>query len=116
LKAQKGGGLLGDSIKWNFAKFLVDKNGNVVDRYAPTTPPSKIEVIHLHWKYHHLWFIFTKLWQNTLPVSVVEHVFFGLSIWNYPCIMLLLSIDGNDEANSSNIQNLITMALMAAFS
>jgi glutathione peroxidase len=43
LKAQKGGGLLGDSIKWNFAKFLVDKNGNVVDRYAPTTPPSKIE-------------------------------------------------------------------------
>jgi len=45
LKSQKGGGMLGDSIKWNFAKFLVDKNGNVVDRYAPTTPPSKIEVI-----------------------------------------------------------------------
>jgi glutathione peroxidase len=43
LKSQKGGGMLGDSIKWNFAKFLVDKNGNVVDRYAPTTPPSKIE-------------------------------------------------------------------------
>lgn len=44
LKLQKGGGwLLGDSIKWNFAKFLVDKNGNVVDRFAPTTPPSKIE-------------------------------------------------------------------------
>nr|QCF46617.1 ascorbate peroxidase [Pohlia nutans] len=43
LKAQKGGGMLGDGIKWNFAKFLVDKNGNVVDRYAPTTPPSKIE-------------------------------------------------------------------------
>lgn len=42
LKSQKGG-WLGDSIKWNFAKFLVDKNGNVVDRYAPTTPPSKIE-------------------------------------------------------------------------
>ncbi|KAG0587357.1 hypothetical protein KC19_2G158700 [Ceratodon purpureus] len=44
LKSQKGGGwLLGDSIKWNFAKFLVDKKGNVVDRYAPTTAPSKIE-------------------------------------------------------------------------
>ncbi|KAG0617652.1 hypothetical protein M758_4G005100 [Ceratodon purpureus] len=43
LKTQKGGGMLGDSIKWNFGKFLVDKNGNVVDRYAPTTPPSKIE-------------------------------------------------------------------------
>ncbi|XP_024372544.1 probable phospholipid hydroperoxide glutathione peroxidase [Physcomitrium patens] len=43
LKSQKRGSILGDTIKWNFAKFLVDKNGNVVDRYAPTTPPSKIE-------------------------------------------------------------------------
>jgi len=43
LKSQKGGGLFGDSIKWNFAKFLVDKNGKVVERYAPTTSPSKIE-------------------------------------------------------------------------
>lgn len=43
LKAQKGGGMLGDSIKWNFAKFLVDKVGNVVGRYGPTTPPSQIE-------------------------------------------------------------------------
>jgi glutathione peroxidase len=43
LKSQKGGGwLLGDSIKWNFTKFLVDKNGNVMERFAPTTPPSKI--------------------------------------------------------------------------
>nr|QCF46616.1 ascorbate peroxidase [Pohlia nutans] len=42
LKSQKGG-WLGDNIKWNFAKFLVDKNGKVVDRYAPTTAPSKIE-------------------------------------------------------------------------
>ncbi len=44
LKANKGGGILGDSIKWNFGKFLVDKEGNVVDRYAPTTSPLKIEV------------------------------------------------------------------------
>lgn len=43
LKEQKGG-LFGDSIKWNFAKFLVDKEGNVVDRYAPTTSPLEIEV------------------------------------------------------------------------
>ena len=43
LKAQKGGGMLGDNIKWNFAKFLVDKVGNVVGRYGPTTPPSQIE-------------------------------------------------------------------------
>lgn len=38
------GGLFGDNIKWNFAKFLVDKEGNVVDRYAPTTSPLSIEV------------------------------------------------------------------------
>ncbi|KAL2897608.1 putative glutathione peroxidase 7 chloroplastic [Bienertia sinuspersici] len=37
------GGLLGDLIKWNFEKFLVDKNGNVVQRYAPTTSPMQIE-------------------------------------------------------------------------
>ncbi|WP_077620074.1 glutathione peroxidase [Bacillus sinesaloumensis] len=42
LKAQKGG-ILSKNIKWNFTKFLVDKNGKVVDRYAPTTEPSKIE-------------------------------------------------------------------------
>ncbi|KAM7525735.1 hypothetical protein LguiA_015637 [Lonicera macranthoides] len=42
LKSNKGG-LFGDSIKWNFTKFLVDKEGNVVDRYAPTTSPLSIE-------------------------------------------------------------------------
>ena len=42
LKSSKGG-FLGDSIKWNFSKFLVDKEGNVVDRYAPTTSPLSIE-------------------------------------------------------------------------
>lgn len=36
-------GLFGGVIKWNFTKFLVDSSGNVVDRYAPATPPSKIE-------------------------------------------------------------------------
>lgn len=42
LKEQKGGVLTKD-IKWNFTKFLVDGNGQVVKRYAPTTEPSKIE-------------------------------------------------------------------------
>ncbi|GAB2303579.1 Glutathione peroxidase 7 [Dionaea muscipula] len=37
------GGFLGDLIKWNFEKFLVDKNGTVVERYPPTTSPSQIE-------------------------------------------------------------------------
>lgn len=40
--AQKG--LLGsEAIKWNFTKFLVDKDGTVVKRYAPTDTPERIE-------------------------------------------------------------------------
>lgn len=38
----KQGGFLGDGIKWNFTKFLVDKNGKPVSRFAPTTSPSSI--------------------------------------------------------------------------
>ncbi len=41
LKKEKSG-LLGDSIKWNFTKFLIDKQGNVIERYAPMTPPERI--------------------------------------------------------------------------
>lgn len=34
-------GLLGsESIKWNFTKFLIGRDGNVIDRYAPTTKPE----------------------------------------------------------------------------
>lgn len=39
----KLGGIFGSSIKWNFTKFLIDKNGKPVKRFAPTTKPSKIE-------------------------------------------------------------------------
>jgi glutathione peroxidase len=35
-------GYFGDRIKWNFTKFLVDRDGRVVSRYAPTTDPVKI--------------------------------------------------------------------------
>ena len=42
LKSQKGG-IGGKNIKWNFTKFLVDRAGNVVDRFAPTTTPEKLE-------------------------------------------------------------------------
>jgi glutathione peroxidase len=39
----EGKGILGsESIKWNFTKFLVDRNGEVVKRYAPTDTPEKI--------------------------------------------------------------------------
>ncbi|KAL9246723.1 hypothetical protein vseg_020221 [Gypsophila vaccaria] len=36
-------GIFGDDIQWNFAKFLVDKNGQVVGRYYPTTSPLSME-------------------------------------------------------------------------
>lgn len=36
-------GIFGDDIQWNFAKFLVDKDGQVVDRYYPTTSPLSLE-------------------------------------------------------------------------
>ena len=39
----KKSGLLGRSIRWNFTKFLIDRQGNVVKRYAPQTPPAKLE-------------------------------------------------------------------------
>jgi len=42
LKEQKKG-IISKNIKWNFTKFLVDQNGQVVERYAPTTEPLKME-------------------------------------------------------------------------
>ncbi|KAG7016963.1 putative phospholipid hydroperoxide glutathione peroxidase [Cucurbita argyrosperma subsp. argyrosperma] len=42
-KYKDQGGIFGDGIKWNFSKFLVNKDGKVVDRYAPTTSPLSIE-------------------------------------------------------------------------
>lgn len=41
LRSQKPG-LLGSRIKWNFTKFLLAKDGTVLNRYAPTTPPEKL--------------------------------------------------------------------------
>ena len=41
LRDQKGG-LLGSKIKWNFTKFLIGKDGQVIDRFAPTTKPEKL--------------------------------------------------------------------------
>ncbi|EZQ10931.1 MULTISPECIES: glutathione peroxidase [unclassified Acinetobacter] len=36
-------GILGSGIKWNFTKFLIGKDGKVLNRYAPTTKPESIE-------------------------------------------------------------------------
>lgn len=47
LKSKLSGGLLGSKIKWNFTKFVLDKEGNPVKRFAPTTTPEKMEKIIL---------------------------------------------------------------------
>ena len=43
LKKEAPGALGSQRIKWNFTKFLVDSEGNVVKRYAPTVKPKDIE-------------------------------------------------------------------------
>ena len=40
---EQASGLFNKEIKWNFTKFLIDANGKVVKRYAPTVRPSKIK-------------------------------------------------------------------------
>lgn len=42
LKSKKGG-TLGSAIKWNFTKFLISREGEVIDRFASATTPEKIE-------------------------------------------------------------------------
>lgn len=39
----KQGGMFSSAIKWNFTKFLVDRDGSVIKRYAPTVNPKEIE-------------------------------------------------------------------------
>jgi glutathione peroxidase len=43
LKHEKKGVLGSEGIKWNFTKFLVDRSGQVVKRYAPTVKPEDLE-------------------------------------------------------------------------
>jgi glutathione peroxidase len=43
LKKEQAGVLGTQAIKWNFTKFLVDRSGRVVRRYAPTDTPEKID-------------------------------------------------------------------------
>lgn len=40
---KEAGGVFGNNIKWNFTKFLIDRKGKVVRRFAPMTKPEKIE-------------------------------------------------------------------------
>jgi glutathione peroxidase len=43
LKKEKKGLLGSEGIKWNFTKFLIDRSGAVVERFAPTTKPEALE-------------------------------------------------------------------------
>lgn len=43
LKSEAPGVLGTEGVKWNFTKFLVDKHGKVVDRFAPTVKPEDLE-------------------------------------------------------------------------
>ncbi len=43
LKAEAPGLLGSQNIKWNFTKFLVGRDGSVIDRFAPTTKPENLE-------------------------------------------------------------------------
>lgn len=46
LKSQENGkGTFGNAIKWNFTKFLLDREGNVVGRYGSVTTPEKLDEI-----------------------------------------------------------------------
>ncbi|HZK23066.1 MAG TPA: glutathione peroxidase, partial [Atopostipes sp.] len=41
LKEEQSG--IGQAIKWNFTKFLIDREGNVVERFAPQSKPTSFE-------------------------------------------------------------------------
>lgn len=43
LKSNLSGGIFGSKVKWNFTKFVIDKEGNPVKRFGPTTKPEKME-------------------------------------------------------------------------
>jgi glutathione peroxidase len=36
-------GIFGNAIKWNFTKFLINRDGTVIKRFAPTVTPEKME-------------------------------------------------------------------------
>ena len=78
LKSIKGG-FFGDSIKWNFTKFLVDNDGNVVDRYKPTTSLLKIEVLENHI------FVILSICSMKIALTIFSNWFYlfdDTSYWN----------------------------------
>jgi glutathione peroxidase len=45
LTREKGGGVLGRGIKWNFTKFLIGRDGAVLARFAPTVTPEQLDAV-----------------------------------------------------------------------
>jgi glutathione peroxidase len=45
LTREKGGGVLGRGIKWNFTKFLIGRDGEVIARFAPTVTPEQLDSV-----------------------------------------------------------------------
>ena len=45
LTKQKGGGVLGRNIKWNFTKFLIGRDGKVIGRFPPTAKPEQLDAV-----------------------------------------------------------------------
>lgn len=43
LKSELSGGIFGSAIKWNFTKFVIDRQGVPLKRFSPTTKPEKME-------------------------------------------------------------------------
>lgn len=43
LKSKQGGGMMGNNILWNFAKFLVDRTGKPIARFGPQEAPTSFE-------------------------------------------------------------------------
>lgn len=70
-------GIIGDDIQWNFAKFLVNKDGQAVDRYYPTTSPLTIEVSYFspHVLVVPLAYFLFSLRMNVCNTSILEYLF-----------------------------------------
>ena len=43
--AERGFSTMGDDIKWNFTKFLVNRHGEVIGRFAPTYAPEQLKEV-----------------------------------------------------------------------
>uniref|UniRef100_A0A4W6D7G2 Glutathione peroxidase 4 n=1 Tax=Lates calcarifer TaxID=8187 RepID=A0A4W6D7G2_LATCA len=80
MKEQPNGkGFLGNSIKWNFTKFLINREGQVMKRYGPMDDPSVCTNI-LHYYRHYRDYSFCS--------TLVYHFIFSFSMWLWNHLLL----------------------------